>query len=133
MCFSKQFFSSKTKAGNTWCTTAHQALYTCHMTPARSHTLGQKGSKYLAKYICLVHLTLLDLHNGVFQRGSLQDQSLQDHNLGLTLLFVLKLKLWATKPICKILHKHKTKTHIASCPLFLLFSPYSFQCAYIFS
>lgn len=53
--------------------------------------------------------------------------------LGIILLFVLKPKLWATKAFCKILHQPKTKLYVASCPLFLLLSPYSFQCAHVFS
>lgn len=47
--------------------------------------------------------------------------------------FVLEVKLWASKGFCKILPQHKTKLYVASCPLFLLLSPYSFQCDYALS
>lgn len=34
---------------------------------------------------------------------------------------------------CKILHWHKTKLYVDSCPLFLWLSPHPFQCDYAFS
>lgn len=79
VCFSNQILTSKSKAGDMWCTTAHQALCNCGITPAGSYALFQKGSKYLAKYICLVHLTLLDLLNSFLERKSARLVSTRPH------------------------------------------------------